>query len=390
MVNRYCVSDIFAIMTPHVHGPRNSFDVPLILYAGVRIGMFIRGTGKRILWALAFLCICAGYPAAEALENRVGSGLAMGLSIAGYIALPFLLYLVMTAVATDILFGLARLTGILKKDTVKKPGYRRIRLALALLLPAVVVAFGAWSFNRMGVREYTIEVPRKSSKVGELRIVFASDFHLQARTPERIMEKFADKVNALDADLVLIGGDIVEGGNTGDEKLAHEAAQFQRIKSTYGVFGVLGNHDSFGGDRASFFDKAGIRMLRDEYIRIDAAVYLAGRLDGRGRRGGPPRKSIDELLAPVPEDLPIILVDHRPTDLENLGRSRADLQISGHTHNAQIFPLNFVARKEYELAWGYKKKGNAHLIVSTGVQGWGPPVRTAGASEIVLVKVLFR
>ncbi len=363
---------------------------PLILYTGVRIAMFIRGTGKRILWAAAFLLICAGYPAAEALEDRVGSGLALGLSVAGYAALPFLLYLVMTVLATDLLFGLSRLAGLLHKETVKKPGYRRVRLALALLLPAAVVAFGAWNFNRMGVREYAIEVPRKSSKADELRIVFASDFHLQARTPGRIMEKFADKVNALEADLVLIGGDIVEGGNTPDDKLAHEAAQFQRIKSTYGVFGVLGNHDSFGGDRASFFEKAGIRMLRDEFLRIDAAVYLAGRLDARSRRGGPPRKSIDELLAPVPEDLPIILLDHRPTDLENLGRSRADVQISGHTHNAQIFPLNFIARKEYELAWGYKKKGNAHLVVSTGVQGWGPPVRTAGASEIVLVRVLFK
>ncbi|MBN1940173.1 MAG: metallophosphoesterase [Candidatus Aminicenantes bacterium] len=360
---------------------------PLILYAGVRIGMFIRGAGKRILWAAVFLLLCAGYPF---LTNRGSSLPEMAVSTFGYISLPFLLYLIMALLAADILFGLARLAGLLKKETVKRPGYRRMRLALALLIPSAVIAFGAWNFNRMTVREYTVEVPRKSSKAEEMRIVFASDFHLQARTSNRVMEKFADKVNALEADLVLIGGDIVEGGNTPDKQLAHEAAQFRRIKSNYGLFGVLGNHDSFGGDRASFFEKAGIRMLRDEYIRIDAAVYLAGRLDGRSRRGGPERKSIDELLAPVPEDLPIILIDHRPTDLENLARSRVDLQISGHTHNAQIFPLNFFARKEYELAWGWKKKGNAHLVVSSGIQGWGPPVRTAGASEIVLVRVIFR
>ncbi len=362
---------------------------PLILYSGFRVGMLLRGTGKRILWAVVFVLICAGYPAAEALEHAAVSPWAMGLSTAGYVTLPFLLYLVMAVLVVDILTGLARLTGLLSKENLKRPGFRRFRLVLLLVLPAAVVAFGAWNFNRLEIREYQVELPKKSAKTDGLTIVFAADFHLQGRTPRRIMERFADKVNALEPDLVVIGGDIVEGGNTPDEKMEHEAAQFRRIRSTYGVFGVPGNHDSFGGDRGSFFDKAGIRMLQDEYVRIDAAIYLAGRLDGR-RRSTEARKSIDALLAPVPGDLPIVLLDHRPTDLDNLSRSRADLQLSGHTHNAQVFPLNFAARKEYEIPWGYGVKGKAQIIVTSGVQGWGPPVRTAGASEIVVVRVSFR
>jgi len=362
---------------------------PLILYSGFRVGSLLRGTGKRTLWAIVFILICAGYPAAEALEHAAIPSWAMVLSTAGYMTLPFLLYLVMTVLAVDILTGLARLTGLLSKENAKRPGFRRFRLALMLVLPAAVVAFGAWNFNRMGIREYKVELPRKSAKTDGLTIVFAADFHLQGRTPRRIMERFADKVNAAKPDLVLIGGDIIEGGNTPDDKMEHEAAQFRRIRSTYGVFGVLGNHDSFGGDRDSFFEKAGIRMLRDEYVRIDASIYLAGRLDGR-RRSADARKSIDALLAPVPEDLPIVLLDHRPTDLDNLSRSRADLQLSGHTHNAQVFPLNFIARKEYEIPWGYGVKGKTQVIVTSGVQGWGPPVRTAGASEIVVVRISFR
>ena len=362
---------------------------PLILYSGFRVGMLLRGAKKRILWAVVFVLICAGYPAAEALEHAAVSPWAMGLSTAGYVTLPFLLYLVMAVLVVDTLTGLARLTGLLSRENAGRPGFRRFRLALFLVLPAAVVAFGAWNFNRLEIREYQVELPRKSAKTEGLTIVFAADFHLQRRTPRRIMERFADKVNAVKPDLVLIGGDIIEGGNTPDETLEHEAAQFRRIRSTYGVFGVLGNHDSFGEDRGSFFDKAGIRMLRDEYVRIDAAIYLAGRLDAR-RRSVEIRKSIDALLDPVPGDLPIVLLDHRPTDLDNLSRSRADLQLSGHTHNAQVFPLNFAARKEYEIPWGYGVKGKAQVIVTSGVQGWGPPVRTAGASEIVVVRVSFR
>jgi predicted MPP superfamily phosphohydrolase len=362
---------------------------PLILYAGFRVGSLLRGTRKRILWAIVFILICAGYPAAEALEHAAIPSWAMVFSTAGYVALPFLLYLIMAVLAVDILTGLARLIRLLSKENAKRPGFRRFRLALMLVLPAAVVAFGAWNFNRMEIREYKVELPRKFAKTDDLTIVFAADFHLQGRTPRRIMERFADKVNAAKPDLVLIGGDIIEGGNTPDELMEHEAAQFRRIRSTYGVFGILGNHDSFGGDRNSFFDKAGIRMLRDEFVRIDASIYLAGRLDGRSRRSAEGRKSIDTLLAPIPDDLPILLLDHRPTDLDNLSRSRADLQLSGHTHNAQVFPLNFIARKEYEIPWGYGVKGNSQVIVTTGVQGWGPPVRTTGASEIVVVRVTF-
>ncbi|HNT32569.1 MAG: metallophosphoesterase [Acidobacteriota bacterium] len=364
---------------------------PLLLYAGVRIGSLLRGTGTRIAWAAVFLLLGGGYPAAEALEHRAAGVPAQVLSTLGYAALPFLLYLVTAVLAVDLLTGLARLGGLLSREKLRRPGSRRVRLGLMLLVPAAFTAFGAWNFNRLEIREYRVVLPRKSAKTERLTIVFAADFHLQARTPRRIMERFADKVNALEPDLVLIGGDIVEGGNTPDEKLEHEAAQFRRLRSAYGVYGVLGNHDSFGGDRSSFFEKAGLRMLRDEYVRIDASIYLAGRLDGRRRTAdGGGRKSIDDLLAPVPGDLPIILLDHRPTDLENLGRSRADLQLSGHTHNAQVFPLNFIARKEYEIPWGYGVKGRSQVIVTTGVQGWGPPVRTAGASEIVVVRVTFQ
>ena len=364
---------------------------PLILYAGLRVGSLLRGIGKRIAWAVVFLFLCGGYPLAEFVEHRAIASRLPGLMTAGYVTLPLLLYLIMTVAAADLLLGLARLSGILAKETIRRPGFRRGRLAFVLAVPAAVVAFGAWNFDRMQIREYAVEIPRKSSQADGLTLVFASDFHLAMRTPRRIAERFADKVNALDADLVLIGGDILEGRDQSGEYLDRAAAAFQRIRSTYGVFGVFGNHDAFGRgpEKNAFFDKAGIRMLRDEFVRIDAAIYLAGRRDARSLWRGEQRKSIDELLEPVPGDLPIVVIDHRPTDLDNLGRSRADLQLSGHTHNAQIFPLNFIARKEYKIPWGYGTAGRTQVVVSCGIQGWGPPVRTAGVSEIVVVRLKF-
>jgi predicted MPP superfamily phosphohydrolase len=362
---------------------------PLILYAGFRVWSLLRGKGKRILWAALFLLLILGYPLAESLSHGAGNRWAAGLINAGYITLPLMLYLVLAVLVSDAVIGLGRLTRLLSKEAVRSPRFRRIRLGLLLILPTAVVAFGAWNYGRLQIREYTVEIPRKSAAGPGPTIVFASDFHLQERTARRMMDRFAAKVNAAKPDLVLIGGDIVEGDSR-NENLDAPAAVFRRIRSTYGVYGVLGNHDSYGGDPAAFFEKAGIKMLLDKVKKIDGSIYLAGRLDGRARGRTGARKSIDALLADVPDDLPIVVLDHRPTDLDNVGRSRADLQVSGHTHNAQMFPLNIMARREYEIAWGSGVKGRTQVIVSSGIQGWGPPVRTAGASEILVIRVVFR
>ena len=103
------------------------------------------------------------------------------------------------------------------------------------------------------------------------------------------------------------------------------------------------------------------------------------------------RKVIEELLKDAPGDLPVILVDHSPTDLENVSRSRVDLQLSGHTHNGQLFPVNILVMPfQYELAWGIKEKHNTRFIVSSGLQAWGPPVKTAGISEILFIRAVFQ
>jgi predicted MPP superfamily phosphohydrolase len=89
------------------------------------------------------------------------------------------------------------------------------------------------------------------------------------------------------------------------------------------------------------------------------------------------RKTVAELLAETPRDLPVILADHRPTELPAAAEAGVDVQFSGHTHDGQLFPVNLITARRYELSWGYEKKGPTHVFVSCGVQLWGPRVRTA-------------
>jgi predicted MPP superfamily phosphohydrolase len=305
--------------------------------------------------------------------------------MAGYYSLPLLLYFVPIVILSDLVIGFLRLAKVISTKTLRNPRFRLGRLWSLLIIPVVIVIGGILNFHLLRVHEYSVEIPRKSSQIKQLKIAYAADFHLSELTEADFMERFVKKVNALNPDIVLIGGDVLEGDRR-DEKTDKYETQFREIRSKYGVYGAPGNHEMYRGNKTDFFERAGIKLLQDAVEKIDEAFYLAGRKDGRSRN----RKSIAELLQNTPDDLPVILLDHRPTDLDNVSKSIVDIQLSGHTHNGQLFPLNFITKHLYELSWAYMKKRQTHFIVTSGVQLWGPPVRTTGASEILLINVVFR
>jgi len=361
------------------------FCSPLIVYAGFRIWTLIPQRLLKTLFLIAYILFVLAFPLAETLSHHSDLGRTSAIMTAGYFSLPLLLYLFLFVILLDLALGVARLTRVLSGETVNSPRFRRIRLFLVLAVPVAVVVIGAVRNNRPQIREYSVEIPHKSSKIRQLKIAFAADFHLRETTNGCLMERFVEKVNAAHPDLILIGGDVLEGDPKGGN-LGELEAQFRRLKSKYGVFGVPGNHDLRGPGAMTFFDQAGIRLLQDVVEKFDNAFYLVGRNDVRF--GG--RKSIHDLLRDCDRSLPVIVLEHRPTDLDNVSRSGADILLSGHTHNGQLFPVNFIVKRHYELSWGYKLKKETHVFVTSGIQVWGPPVRTAGDSEILIVNVSFR
>ena len=361
------------------------FCLPLIIYAGFRIWKLIPHRFFKILFSIFYIFLVLAFPLAEVLSHASGTGWANFIMIAGYFSLPLLLYLVLWVIFVDLALGVALLTRILSRKTLKRQRLQRTWLFLILAVPLAVVLIGTVRNIHPQIREYSIEIPKKSSGIRKLKIAFVSDFHFRETTTRRLMERFIEKVSAVNPDIVLIGGDVLEGDRQG-EKLGEFEAQFRRLKPKYGVYGILGNHDLHRVNAMTFFNQAGIRVLKDTVERIDNAFCLVGRNDGRS--GG--RKSIEELLRECDRSLPLIVLDHRPTDLDNVSRSSADILLSGHTHNGQLFPVNFIAKRYYELSWGYKLKNRTHVFVTSGIQVWGPPVRTAGVSEILIVNVSFR
>jgi predicted MPP superfamily phosphohydrolase len=145
----------------------------------------------------------------------------------------------------------------------------------------------------------------------------------------------------------------------------------------------LGNHDYFGGLKNSlkFLDEAGIHVLRDSAVLIDSAFYIVGRDDRSNRQ----RKPIAALVDSLDKSKPIILLDHQPYNLEEAEAYGIDLQISGHTHQGQVWPISVITNMIYEDDHGFLKKGNANIYVSSGIGIWGGKFRIGTQSEYVVI-----
>jgi predicted MPP superfamily phosphohydrolase len=355
------------------------------IYVFLRIYTLFINKGYKLYFSIIYMLLALIYPVSNLFHEDSVSFLASIFSLAGNYILPFYLYLFLSVLLYDIFLLVNRIIRIIPYEKLKTTKAKtRILLSIIFCAVSVVVA-GAINFNTIRTSEYNIEVPRRLSKIRNLKIAFVADFHLQEGTNKRFVENFARKIAEINPDLMIFGGDIVEGDRQ-DENMSHFEELLSGIKTRYGVYTVLGNHEYYGGqDKGSFFDKAGMKVLCDTIMTFDSLFNLGGRYDSHFSE----RKSISDLLKNEKADLPLILVDHRPTDIEQVSHTSVDVQLSGHTHNGQMFPVNLITSSVYELSRGYRKIGNTHFFVTSGIRLWGPPVRTAGKSEIMVIDVKF-
>jgi uncharacterized protein len=217
---------------------------PLIVYACIRVRKLIPRPALKRIFVLLYIFLFLGYPFAEMLSHGKISGWARYLTIGGYYCLPYLLYITLSVLAIDLAILMLRGVKLLRAETVSSIGFRSARLGCYLAIPALIVFTGALNNNRLRIKEFSIQLPRKSSTISELKIIFASDFHLGQITNDRLLDRFVAKVNALHPDIILIGGDILEGH--GNQNLGKFEKQFRGLRAKYGVYAAPGNHRNSG------------------------------------------------------------------------------------------------------------------------------------------------
>ena len=351
------------------------------VYLFFRIWKLFIAREYKVAYIFAYLAVVFIFPLSNIIENNAVSHCLEAVSL--YL-LPFFLYMFLFTLAFDIFLGFNLFLKLMPKSRLKNPQFMKYALLTLIFASALVVIAGVINYNTIRMSEYSIEAPARHSTATGLKIVFVADFHIDKNTPESLIHRFVTKTNSVSPDIVLFAGDIVEGRNI--DELKSRTDILKQISARYGVFGVLGNHEYYRGqEKGRFFVNAGIELLRDTVIVVADKFSLAGRLDSHFEN----RKTVEELLQTAADTLPLIMLDHRPTELFEVAKTKTDIQVSGHTHNGQLFPINLILKRMYILNYGYKKIENTNFFVTSGIRLWRYPVRTVSKSEIVTVNVNF-
>ncbi len=282
-----------------------------------------------------------------------------------------LLYLVIIFLLLD----LGRLCHIVPKQLL----YSSLPGSLGILIVLTGVLFAGNVHYNHKQRE---EIKLTSKKIsGEKKIVFLSDLHLGYHNPRSEFHRWVELLNAENPDLILIAGDIIDGNlrPLNEERVWEE---FHELNAP--VYACLGNHEYLAGREGSieFYEKSGIHLLIDSTSVADGVCLI-----GRDDRTNPKRKSLKELMPSADRSKLTILLDHQPNKLEESEHEKIDLQLSGHTHHGQVWPLNWVTDAVYECAYGYYKKGGTEYYVSSGLGIWGGKFRICTSSEYVVIQI---
>lgn len=331
---------------------------------------FIGKRGRRWLMGLAYL-----------ITNSLIIGLLLQVDHAIFRVTAFwmvlLLFVMYSALATFVLYLL------LRKFMAQPPLSRSLRLFAPLFL-VFLTALSVYNAYTPVVRHQSITINKKLDR--PLRIGLASDTHLGLLMGTKQLDKLAAIMQQEKVDLILLPGDIMD-----DDTKVYVAKNMQphlaKLTAPLGVYATLGNHDLFGHQNEIYaeLEKAGIRVLVNEAIEAHG-LLLVGRNDDMDQS----RPSTEQLLQGQNTNLPVLLLDHRPSEIDLHAKLPVDIQVSGHVHNGQVAPANLIVQTINRVAYGYEAIGNGHYFVTSGYGFWGIPMRLGSQAEVWIIDVKGR
>lgn len=266
---------------------------------------------------------------------------------------------------------------------------------IAILLTAIIISYGRFNIFNVIKTSYTIRTEKNMSENG-YKILMLSDLHYGVSLNNKQLQATVNRMNNEKPDFVVLDGDIVDESTT--RKQMEDAFRILgNIKSTYGTYYVYGNHDknnytsspNYSPETLAQTIKAsGIKILEDDTISIDNSITLIGRADRVS--GEFERSDISTLTANLDSKQLWIVLDHQPAEYSEVKEAGCDIILSGHTHAGQIWPLGVFSSVLHldDLNYGMIKSNKLNAIVTSGIAGWGFPIRTEKHSEYVVINIL--
>ncbi|MFC4015758.1 metallophosphoesterase [Nonomuraea purpurea] len=276
------------------------------------------------------------------------------------------------------------------------PMSRRLFLERTTAAVAGVSALGTVGYGMTSalgdpvIEPVKVALPKLDPRLNGLRFAVVSDIHLGPLTGVGHAERIVRMINGLEADVVAIVGDLVDGSVA---ELGALARPLKSLESRYGAYFVTGNHEYFApegpGEWIEELGELGVRSLRNERVEIrhqGAVLDLAGvnDLGGAASGDGP---DFEKALGGRDTSRSTVLLAHQPVQVDQAARHGVDLQLSGHTHGGQITPFNLVVGLQQRVVAGLAEVDGVQVYVTRGAGFWGPPVRVGAPPEITMLEL---
>lgn len=359
------------------------------LYVGNKILLWLAAiyssTNKTIFWIIYFLCAFSfiiAYLIPRSYFAKIFK-LASGFYMVAF------LYTLIIFLILDIVKVLFARSQFFRENIIQNNKFLVISGFVIFAIVLLIILYGNYNAKNIQIVDYSLKVSEKSNK--KLNIVMISDIHIGDIINHKEIDKIVGKIKGLNPDIVLISGDVFDGYYDGIENIDKIEKSFKDLKTKYGTYAVFGNHDAGSGysKMVEFCRKSNINLLQDEFKEFKNDFTIIGRKDGSpiGDQGEV-RKELENVFK---HDItkPIIMLDHKPSDINEISDYNIDLLLCGHTHRGQMFPGSLITNRIFLVDYGYLKVKNTNVIVSSGVGTWGPRIRIGSKSEIVNIKLEY-
>jgi predicted MPP superfamily phosphohydrolase len=341
-----------------------------------------------LLFASAVLTPAPVLMRLHSLSERTSDALAWS----GYLAMGVFSGLLVLTLLRDAALLSALAADWLRPGLVNGAALRHSSALAVIALTALVSLVGLWNARRLAkVVDVDLPIAGLPDALHGFTIVQLSDIHVGPTIKRGYLDAIVQRVNSLDADLVALTGDIVDGHI---DRIGRHVAPLSELRSRHGSYYVTGNHEYYHGVEAWLAEgrRLGLRVLLNENEVLDhdgERLLIAGVTDYNGHQFGDMHRSDPRAAARNDDDVAVrLLLAHQPRSAHDAAEAGFDVQLSGHTHGGQFWPWNLFVPMQQPFVSGLHRLKNLWVYTSRGTGYWGPPLRFGAPSEITRLRLV--
>jgi hypothetical protein len=354
----------------------------IALFFGVHYGIyaffvnfFQIFTSHKLISALIFIVLAVSFFISSAIAHWIDNAFFRAFYFVSGVWMGTMINILLAMLATGIVLQ------ILKWSSVSVSG--SLIAGFFLVVALFVSVYGVWNATHPRIQNISVTIPNLPEEWKGKKLVQISDVHLGHIYRASFLQRVVDMINAENSKLVVITGDLFDGMDGG---LSELVSPISGLRASSGTLFIDGNHETYLGTQKTFdaLQQTNVRILNNEVADVDGLSFVGISYPERGEH-----ETIIHAIQALQtqfEGKPSVLLYHAPEMIEEVAQTGINLQLSGHTHQGQQFPFQYITHlvhKGYD--YGLYTLGSYSLYTSSGVGTWGPTMRIGTQSEIVVI-----